>query len=175
MWNMHYNSTSIDGLMVYNGISSHTWAYIDLNNPSTTWAKQRIHKYLRLQPLTVVVGAADETRATIGWVEPENVPVGKAGLLRSDSTSGDIGFDSLGLKPSDSSELKIMQTKELQHDRLAMLAAAGFLAQELVDGKGIIEHLQLEGLYLDSFSDIIHYRHTKYVSCTSINFKSIKC
>eukprot|EP00594_Rhizosolenia_setigera_P016948 CAMPEP_0178954354 /NCGR_PEP_ID=MMETSP0789-20121207/8938_1 /TAXON_ID=3005 /ORGANISM="Rhizosolenia setigera, Strain CCMP 1694" /LENGTH=37 /DNA_ID= /DNA_START= /DNA_END= /DNA_ORIENTATION= len=35
-----------------------------------------------------------------------------------------------------------MQTKELQHGRLAMLAAAGFLAQEAVDGKGIIEHLQ---------------------------------
>jgi hypothetical protein len=93
--------------------------------------------------LTVVIGAAEQTRATIGWVEPENVPVGKAGLLRSDYTPGDIGFDPLGLKPSDSSELKIMQTKELQHGRLAMLAAAGFLAQELVDGKGIIEHLQL--------------------------------
>jgi len=33
-----------------------------------------------------------------------------------------------------------MQTKELQNGRLAMLAAAGFLAQELVDGKGIVEH-----------------------------------
>jgi hypothetical protein len=33
-----------------------------------------------------------------------------------------------------------MQTKELQNGRLAMLAAAGFLAQELVDGKGLIEH-----------------------------------
>ena len=90
-----------------------------------------------------MIGAAEQTRATIGWVEPENVPVGKAGLLRSDYTPGDIGFDPLGLKPSDSSELMIMQTKELQHGRLAMLAAAGFLAQELVDGKGIIEHLQL--------------------------------
>jgi hypothetical protein len=93
--------------------------------------------------LTVVIGAAEQTRATIGWVEPENVPVGKAGLLRSDYTPGDIGFDPLGLKPDDAEELKIMQTKELQNGRLAMLAAAGFLAQELVDGKGIVEHLQL--------------------------------
>jgi hypothetical protein len=34
-----------------------------------------------------------------------------------------------------------MQTKELQNGRLAMLAAAGFMAQELADGKGIFEHL----------------------------------
>jgi hypothetical protein len=93
--------------------------------------------------LTVVIGAAEQTRATIGWVEPENVPVAKSGLLRSDYTPGDIGFDPLSLKPEDPEELKIMQTKELQHGRLAMLAAAGFMAQELVDGKGIIEHFQV--------------------------------
>jgi uncharacterized protein YacL len=38
--------------------------------------------------------------------------------------------------------LKVIQTKELQNGRLAMLATAGFMAQELVDGKGILEHLQ---------------------------------
>jgi hypothetical protein len=37
--------------------------------------------------------------------------------------------------------LKVLATKELQNGRLAMLAAAGFLAQELSDGKGILEHL----------------------------------
>jgi hypothetical protein len=93
--------------------------------------------------LTIGIGAAEQTRAEIGWVEPENVPVAKAGLLRSDYTPGDIGFDPLGLKPDDPEELKIMQTKELQNGRLAMLAAAGFMAQELVDGKGILEHLAL--------------------------------
>jgi hypothetical protein len=92
--------------------------------------------------LTVVIGATEQLRATIGWVEPENVPVAKPGLLRVDYTPGDIGFDPLGLKPSDPEELKIMQTKELQNGRLAMLAAAGFMAQELADGKGIFEHLQ---------------------------------
>jgi hypothetical protein len=92
--------------------------------------------------LTVLIGAEEQTRATIGWVEPQNVPVAKPGLLRSKYTPGDIGFDPLGLKPMDPKELKIMQTKELQNGRLAMLAAAGFMAQELVDGKGIFEHLQ---------------------------------
>ena len=91
--------------------------------------------------LTVAIGAAEQKRATIGWVEPENVPVGKAGLLRDDYLPGDIGFDPLSLKPEDPDELFELQTKELQNGRLAMLAAAGFLAQELADGKGILEHL----------------------------------
>ena len=90
--------------------------------------------------LTVAIGAAEQKRATIGWVEPENVPVAQPGLLREEYIPGDLGFDPLGLKPEDPEELKILQTKELQNGRLAMLAAAGFIAQELVDGKGIIEH-----------------------------------
>jgi hypothetical protein len=90
--------------------------------------------------LVVAIGATEQYRATVGWVEPENVPVAKPGLLRADYLPGDIGFDPLGLKPSDPEELKILQTKELQNGRLAMLAAAGFMAQELVDGKGILEH-----------------------------------
>jgi hypothetical protein len=42
-----------------------------------------------------VIGAAEQTRATIGWVEPENVPVDKPGLLDDNYTPGDIGFDPL--------------------------------------------------------------------------------
>lgn len=93
--------------------------------------------------LAIAIGAAEIKRADIGWVEPTNVPVGQPGLLRSMYTPGDIGFDPLGLKPSDPAAFKLMQTKELQNGRLAMLAAAGFMAQELVDGKGILEHLHL--------------------------------
>jgi hypothetical protein len=93
--------------------------------------------------LTTFIGATEARRAEIGWVEPENVPLGKAGLLRDNYSPGDLGFDPLGLKPTDPSELMTLQTKELQNGRLAMLAAAGFLAQELVDGKGILEHFNL--------------------------------
>jgi hypothetical protein len=77
--------------------------------------------------LTVAIGAAEQKRATIGWVEPENVPVGKAGLLRDDYLPGSLGFDPLGLKPSDPTEFFEMQTKELQNGRLPMLAAADWL------------------------------------------------
>ena len=90
--------------------------------------------------LTTAIGAAEQKRAEIGWVEPENVPVAQPGLLRDSYIPGDLGFDPLGLKPSDAEELQVLQTKELQNGRLAMLGAAGFLAQELTDGKGILEH-----------------------------------
>jgi Chlorophyll A-B binding protein len=61
--------------------------------------------------------------------------------LKTDYIPGDLGFDPLGLKPSDPTAFAEMQTKELQNGRLAMLAAAGFMAQELANGKGILENL----------------------------------
>uniref|UniRef100_A0A7R9WGN0 Uncharacterized protein n=1 Tax=Pseudictyota dubia TaxID=2749911 RepID=A0A7R9WGN0_9STRA len=92
--------------------------------------------------LLVAIGAAEQRRAETGWVEPENVPVDKPGQLRESYIPGDIGFDPLGLMPDNEEDLMAMQTKELQNGRLAMIAASGFMAQELVDGKGILEHLQ---------------------------------
>jgi len=84
--------------------------------------------------------AFEQKRAEIGWVEPEKVKFDQPGKLRENYIPGNLGFDPLGLKPEDPEDFFIMQTKELQNGRLAMLAAAGFLAQELVDGKGIVEH-----------------------------------
>ena len=86
------------------------------------------------------IARAETERAKIGWVEPKDVPFDKPGLLRDTYIPGDLGFDPLGLKPEDAEEFYALQTKELQNGRLAMIGAAGFLAQELVDGKGIIEH-----------------------------------
>ena len=91
--------------------------------------------------LISTIGAIEQVRANKGFVPPSETPVDQAGLLRADYTPGDMSFDPLGLKPEDPAEFLEMQTKELQHGRLAMLAAAGFLAQEACDGKGILEHL----------------------------------
>merc|ERR1719217_1895797 len=55
--------------------------------------------------------------------------------INPEHESGNLGFDPLGLKPTDPKELKEMQTKELNNGRLAMLAAAGMIAQELATGK----------------------------------------
>ena len=57
------------------------------------------------------------------------------GSLQDGYYPGDIGFDPLGLKPAGAAEFAEMQTKELQNGRLAMLAIAGAVAQELVDGQ----------------------------------------
>merc|ERR1719188_1976118 len=92
--------------------------------------------------LVLPIAWLETSRAKIAFVDPADVPTGQQGLMREDHYPGDIGFDPLGLKPENTEEFNTMATKELQHGRLAMLAAAGFMAQELVDGKGIIEHFQ---------------------------------
>jgi len=48
---------------------------------------------------------------------------------------GDIGWDPLGMKPKEAAKLKEMQNKELNNGRLAMLAAAGMIAQEVLRGE----------------------------------------
>ena len=48
--------------------------------------------------------------------------------------AGDFNFDPMGLKPTDAAELKEMQTKELNNGRLAMIAIAGMIGQELASG-----------------------------------------
>ena len=93
--------------------------------------------------LTFVIGCAELYRAQYGWIAPTSTEAGKVQLelpedalraLRPDYYPGDIGFDPLNLKPADGADFAEMATKELQHGRLAMLAIAGFVAQELTDG-----------------------------------------
>jgi hypothetical protein len=83
--------------------------------------------------MTLGVGIAEAARIQRGWANPyegmDNVQ-----RLRPEYTPGDLDFDPLGLKPTDPAEFREMQEKELSHGRLAMIAAAGFLAQETVTG-----------------------------------------
>ena len=101
--------------------------------------------------MTLGVGIAETLRIQKGWANPyegmDNVQ-----RLKSGYTPGDLGFDPLGLKPTDAAELRIMQEKELSHGRLAMLAAAGFLAQEAVTGTTWSQQdVNFEGLLLGGF------------------------
>jgi len=55
--------------------------------------------------------------------------------IRTDHSPGDLGWDPLGLKPTDPAELLAMQNKELNNGRLAMIAIAGMIVQEGVTGQ----------------------------------------
>ena len=54
-----------------------------------------------------------------------------------------MGFDPLRLKPTTKQEFETIRTKELQNGRLAMIGVTGIVVQELVDTKGVWEHLGL--------------------------------
>jgi len=59
------------------------------------------------------------------------------GMDNKGRVSGDFGFDPLGLKPKDPAALVEMQNKEINNGRLAMIASAGIIAQELATGKSV--------------------------------------
>jgi len=96
-----------------------------------------------LLPLFLAINFAEAFRASRGWVEPGN---GSLFTIRETYYPGDIGFDPFGLKPTNAKDFAEMQEGELNNGRLAMLAAAGMCAQELVDGQGILEHLGVLGI-----------------------------
>merc|ERR1711943_33259 len=82
-------------------------------------------------PAVVVAIAIPEVFSVFSFNSPFG---GQPWSIRSDYATGDLGFDPLGLKPTDPAELKEMQTKELNNGRLAMIAAAGMILQEVATG-----------------------------------------
>jgi len=82
-------------------------------------------------PAVVIAIAIPETFSVFTF---DNPAYGGAWTMKKGRVPGDFGFDPLGLKPEDPKEFKEMQTKEINNGRLAMLAAAGMIAQELATG-----------------------------------------
>lgn len=83
------------------------------------------------EPLVFAIGLAEAWRIGVGWANPTS---DKFNQLRDDYNMGEIGFDPLGLTPTDPKEKYDLQTKELNNGRLAMIGIAGFVAQELKTG-----------------------------------------
>jgi len=87
-------------------------------------------------PAVVAALAVPEIFSVFSFEEPKDLSRWEeTWTMKSDHQPGDLGFDPLGLKPTDPAEFKEMQTKEINNGRLAMIAAAGMIAQEVVTGQ----------------------------------------
>jgi len=104
--------------------------------------------------LTLFIGSCEAFRAVKGWKEPYGDGA-ELWALRDSYYPGDVGFDPLGLKPTDPAEFATMQTKELQNGRLAMLGVAGMCAQELVKHKTIMETIDFYQKYYGGAEEYI--------------------
>jgi len=82
-------------------------------------------------PVVLVALAVPEVFSVFKFQSPFE---GERWALRTDSKPGDLGFDPLGLAPKSEADLLEMQTKELNNGRLAMIAIAGMVGQELASG-----------------------------------------
>jgi len=89
-------------------------------------------------PIVVLAIAVPEI---MSFDKYDTTDTSKLWILKDGAVPGDLGYDPLGLKPSDPQEFKEMQTKEINNGRLAMIGTAGMIAQELVDGEKILDHL----------------------------------
>merc|ERR1712078_188997 len=83
-------------------------------------------------PAVVAAIAIPEMFSVFTFQDPSK---GETWAMKEDHVPGDLGFDPLGLKPKAKEEFKRMQTKELNNGRLAMIAAAGMVAQEYITGQ----------------------------------------
>jgi hypothetical protein len=84
-------------------------------------------------PAVVAAIAIPEVFSVASFEDPETYETQWS--IKSTHQPGDFGWDPLGLKPQDPQEFKVMQTKELNNGRLAMIAAAGMIAQEAATGQ----------------------------------------
>jgi len=99
-----------------------------------------------LIPLLILIAAAEGAVAAKKWAPVDLKTKGSleatksnAFKMQADTIPGDYGWDPLGLFPEDEAKQIEYQNAELNHGRIAMLAIAGFVAQEEITKQGIVE------------------------------------
>merc|ERR1712232_137123 len=65
----------------------------------------------------------------------ERASFGAEGALEEGEEPGDVGYDPLGLLPTDPKKLETIQNKEILNGRFAMISLLGMVAEELVTGE----------------------------------------
>jgi len=91
------------------------------------------------QATLAICGLIESVNIMRGWQPLEDSLREPSGLakLKPSYIPGTLGFDPLGFAPKSPQGLDSMKVKELNNGRLAMIAVAGIVAQELVSGKSI--------------------------------------
>ncbi|GMH49205.1 hypothetical protein TrRE_jg12595 [Triparma retinervis] len=102
-----------------------------------------------LIPLVILVAAAEGAVALKKWQKVDyttkaTFEATKSGLFKMDESTmpGNYGWDPLSLFPEDEEGQIERMNQELNHGRIAMLAIAGFVAQEEITKQGIVESLR---------------------------------
>ena len=73
-----------------------------------------------------------------GHADPAGALAHQGNLIRVAPEGVDVGFDPLSLLPKEKQAKFDMQTKEIKHGRIAMMAVLGFVVQELFYGKPVV-------------------------------------
>ena len=113
--------------------------FSEVDGPAISHLKQLTYSsngQLAFAVLGMAIGFAELARARYGWVAPKDLVEGGS-RLKEGYIPGDLGFDPLGMKPTNSADYLSMQAKELNNGRLAMIAVAGMVGQELATQHGL--------------------------------------
>ena len=89
------------------------------------WLPVRMHACYPFVPRSFISGGVES-------LSFDRASYGTDGQLADGVEAGDIGYDPLGLLPSDPEELEEIQNKEILNGRFAMISLAGMVAEELV-------------------------------------------
>jgi light-harvesting complex I chlorophyll a/b binding protein 4 len=113
--------------------------FSEVDGPAISHLKQLTYSsngQLAFSVMGMAIGFAELARARYGWVAPKDLVEGGS-RLQEGYIPGDLGFDPLGMKPTNSADYLSMQAKELNNGRLAMIAVAGMVGQELATQHGL--------------------------------------